>query len=104
MEIAGEVFVALFASPLCRGRHYFWCGEALCLVSYVRVERPHVLFKLIVRGKSELDNRAIRKCTIERAGVAVDVRVAAFGVFEPFVEIETGQFGAFVSLLAVEGI
>lgn len=61
-----------------------------------------MLLQIFARRKAELGDGAVRGSAVKRAVVAVDMRVAAFGVLEAFMEIKTGYFRALKSLFTVE--
>ena len=102
MKGAREFLVTQMALPRRLSRHYSRRRERVCLVTDLGMERPHVLLQILARREAELGDGTVRGSAVKRAVVAVDMRIAAFGVLEAFVEIKTGYFGAPKSLFAVE--
>jgi len=103
MKVARESLVTQMAPPWRLSRHCTRPRKRVRLVTDLRVKRPHMVLQIFARRKAELSDGTVRGSAVKRAVVAVDVRVAAFGVLEAFVEIKTGYFGALKLLFAVEG-
>lgn len=89
--------------PFRRSRWFCDERESALLVLNFRVKKPSVFVQIFVRDEAEFRDRAVGERTVEGPVVAADVVVAAFGVLEAFVEVETGYLRTFESLFAVEG-
>jgi len=102
MKAPRELLIANLTLPRRRTRRPFLNRKGKCLVFYLGVEEAYMLFHVFVGSEAEFNNGAVRESALEGAVVTVDVFVAALGVFETFVEVEAGNFGAFKTLLAVK--